>query len=270
MDDFRNFWKKIINEYPVFNENKNIKSHVYDSSNLLSKYCVSYMWPLILKGYNKPLEIYDLSLSPIKQQLISCYKKFLNNVVPNDSINDIYYFTFNVGKPLWKVNKKYVIISILSVIVNVLLKIAGVFVFRELVAFLYNNEEPIYMGILWALLICFTSLFGGFFLARTLFVNSDKAGIISRNLLMSLLHRKILKIPKYITDSDNITNGEILNIMSNDTERIFLGFRFGSTLFGSFINLFIGAGFMMYMVGWEGFLGLIILILAIPLQLKIV
>ena len=217
---FRGFWSKSINEYPVFESDPNVDSHGYDSSNFFTKYTLAYVWPLILKGYKKPLQLNDLSLAPIKLHLVSCYKSFLNNVIPNDSDidnidgKDVYYFTFNVNKTLWKMSQKYVIIAIFCMIMNALLMIGGVFAFRELIEFLYEPNEAIYMGIIWALLISFSGLLSYFSLAR-MWINAEKAGIITRNTLMSLLYRKVLKIPTYITETDTISNGEISNLMSN-------------------------------------------------------
>ena len=222
MNGFRNFWSKSVNEYPIYKENANIKCNPYDTTNCFSKYALSYIWSLVLKGYNKPLTIDNLALSPIKHQLISCYNKFLNSVIPNETINnDIYYFTFDVAKTLLKMNKKLIIVCIFCMNTYCLLLIGGVFCFRELIGFLYDANAPICMGILWAILLSLSGIVSYFFMVRTL-INAEKAGMISRNLLMSLLYRKLLKIPSYITENDNISNGEIVNTMSIGNSRIFM------------------------------------------------
>ena len=59
-------------------------------------------------------------------------------------------------------------------------------------------------------------------------------------------------------------------ICKTDTERIFWGLRYGAPAMGAILSAIVGTGFMIWVVGWESLIGLLVLIFSIPLNMKMV
>eukprot|EP01084_Bolivina_argentea_P035802 66310_1 len=87
------------------------------------------------------------------------------------------------------------------------------------------------------------------------YVHSEKAAIGTRNLLMGLIFRKCLLIPNYILTNNTTSIGEIVNIMSNDTTRIYVMIAKGMVVFPSIICIIICLSVMIWIVGIESLIG---------------
>eukprot|EP01084_Bolivina_argentea_P168708 292512_1 len=260
--------RNLLYKYTTPPRDPDIESHVHDHTNWFTEYSISYMCGLMLKGYRKTLELEDLTLPPKIHQLPYLYDLFLNNYIPlkrdvNNINNNEFYFTFDVGRTILSINKWCIIKVLITAICDCFMQIAYVFIFRELINFLYSNTIDIWWGIFWAILIAVTQEISYVFTARG-WTHSERYAISSRNLFMALVFRKALLIPNYILQDNNISVGEIVNIMSNDTERIYFMIRNGIHIPGAIINILICISFMIWIVGIESLVGLLIMIALVP------
>eukprot|EP01084_Bolivina_argentea_P015711 29449_1 len=272
-NEYKTQLREILNKYPTERIDTNIPSHPHDDTNCLSEYLLTYMCKLMVIGNSKILEIDDLTLPPEILQLDNVHDVFLNNCVENVSNknscgNNEFCFTFNVFKTIINMNKWCIIKTTTVGIMDSLLPICGVFAFRELINFLYDDTQELYYGIIYAVLIAFTGQLSYLCTARC-WVYCERAGIATRNLLMSLLFRKSLMIPTYVMDNDETSIGSIVNIMTNDTERIYMMIKDGITVIPSCLNILICLLFMIYIIGIESLIGVFIMILLVPINIFI-
>lgn len=270
-------FSQIIQQYPPPNaktwSSLNIKNHPRDSANILSIILLTYMFPLLMKGYKKPLELEDLQLPPKMHQLQNLYEHFIRTYVrceetPADGEEREFNFTFNVFRSLLHLNKWYLIFGTISQILQTWIGIASVLMFRQLIIFLYTDEDEsqVYKGILFACGIAVCQLLASICGSRC-WVFAEEAGIGARNLIMGLLFRKILRIPGYAFNSagkkdrkkknkrGTLNIGEVVNTMSNDSNRIYFMFRMGTSVPAAIINVPTIVAIMVVVVGFESFIG---------------
>ena len=265
-DQHRIIMTQILNQYPPPKRESNVDTHPHDRANIFTEYTYFYMLPLMRKGYKKAIELTDLTLPPNCIQLEYLYDQFLRHYTPKYKEHCV--FTFDVLRTVFRVNRWNVIKIIFCNVISELFEVGGVLAFRELVNFLYSSD-PTYYGIILAVVIGLSKECAYIFTARG-WILGDRAGIGARNLLMGLIFRKSLLIPQYalINDKDeNLSTGQIVNTMSNDTERINSLFKLGIVAVGCSINIFICLSFMIWIIGVESLAGFAIGLLLVPFNI---
>ena len=270
--------REILQLHPAPREDLDLETHPHDRTNCISEYTYHYQFRLMRKGNKKVIELSDLTAAPQMMQMNNVYEKFLQCVVPRYRPHCA--FTFDVLRTALWFNRNNVIIIFLGNNLWQLTDIAGVIAFRELLRFLYT-DDPIYHGLVFAAIIGVSKIISYLFAARA-WVVGDRAGISVRNLLMGIILRKALLIPQYVLSRSNATDkgdnhekgldnalstGQIVNLMSNDTERINEGFKRGVSALSCGINIIICLCFMIWLIGWEALGGFAIGILLVPFNI---
>jgi len=292
----RQLIREILSTNPAPKRDPDLREHPHDHTNLFSEYTYCYQFPVMLKGSKQVIELSDLSAPPRILQVDFVYQHFLKTLVVKHAPNCT--FTFDVLWTLIYFNKGMIAIIVLSNVCAELCEIGGVIAFRELLNFLYT-DDPLYYGLLCAGGIAL-SKFGAYIFTARGWVTGDRAGIGARNLLMGLILRKALLIPQYdlarhgasrtkeggggsqpVGDEsrsenndhdqqpqrESLSTGQIVNTMSNDTERINNLFKMGVVAVGCGMNIFICLSFMIWLIGVEALGGFAIGILLIPFNI---
>ncbi|ETO11920.1 hypothetical protein RFI_25456, partial [Reticulomyxa filosa] len=153
--------------------------------------------------------------------------------------------TMDVLRTLWKMFRGSLLRGAAFYIFQTFSTIGSVFAFSGLVGYFYathGSTRNIWIELLLAFCIPFCYFIRFICLAR-MFVISEKLGVQVRSLLMALIFRKALKIPNHVRQS--LSTGEIVNVMSADTERVTNACKYLITFTVSPIAILIGVVFML-------------------------
>ncbi|CAF1143852.1 unnamed protein product [Adineta ricciae] len=226
----------IMNCFPEksINIEKSIMPESYVS--IPSQIFCTWVTPLIVRGYKKPLEDSDCWRLSISERIVTVVHQVQNciNRMTKPSGKILYTNVTEDGndlleKPLLKHEKKLVfwhalfiafiekiIAGGLTKFVHDLLQLAGPLVLKLFLKFFTDPTKPKWLGVFYALSLS-TIVFCQVIFLRTYFYSQFIVGLRFRSAICGLVYRKTLKLSN--ASKHETTTGEIINLMAIDASR---------------------------------------------------
>ncbi|XP_061493478.1 ATP-binding cassette sub-family C member 5 isoform X2 [Rhineura floridana] len=233
--------------------------HPIDNAGLFSYLTFSWLTPLARTAYKKgELLTEDVwSLSTHESSEVNCrrlerlWQQELRECGPDDA---------SLRRIVWVFCRTRLIISIVCLMVTQLAGFSGpAFVVKHLLEYTQQTEPNLQYSLLLVFGLLMTEIVRSWSLALTWALNY-RTGVRLRGAILTMAFKKILKL-KNIKEK---SLGELINICSNDGQRMFEAAAVGSLLAGGPIVAILGMVYNVIILGPTGFLGSAIFILFYP------
>uniref|UniRef100_A0A8D0E2P0 ATP-binding cassette sub-family C member 5 n=1 Tax=Salvator merianae TaxID=96440 RepID=A0A8D0E2P0_SALMN len=233
--------------------------HPIDNAGLFSYMTFSWFTPLARTAYKKgelltedvwPLSTQESSETNCRR-LERLWQQELHECGPDDA---------SLRKVVWIFCRTRLIISIVCLMVTQLAGFSGpAFVVKHLLEYTQQKEPNLHYSLLLVLGILMTEIVRSWSLALTWALNY-RTGVRLRGAILTMAFKKILKL-KNIKEK---SLGELINVCSNDGQRMFEAAAVGSLLAGGPVVAVLGMVYNVIILGPTGFLGSAIFILFYP------
>ncbi|XP_062987875.1 ATP-binding cassette sub-family C member 5 isoform X2 [Elgaria multicarinata webbii] len=233
--------------------------HPLDNAGLFSFMTFSWLTPLARIAYKKgELLAEDVwSLSTHESSEVNCrrlerlWHQELHECGPDDA---------SLRRVVWIFCRTRLIISIVCLMVTQLAGFCGpAFVVKHLLEYTQQTEPNLQYSLFLILGLLMTEIVRSWSLALTWALNY-RTGVRLRGAILTMAFKKILKL-KNIKEK---SLGELINVCSNDGQRMFEAAAVGSLLAGGPIIAILGMVYNVIILGPTGFLGSAVFILFYP------
>ncbi|XP_007468996.1 PREDICTED: multidrug resistance-associated protein 5 isoform X2 [Lipotes vexillifer] len=233
--------------------------HPVDNAGLFS--CMTFSWlsPLARTAHKKgELLMEDVwSLSKHESSEVNCrrlerlWQEELHEVGPDDA---------SLRRVVWTFCRTRLILSIVCLMITQLAGFSGpAFVVKHLLEYTQDTESNLQYSLLLVLGLLLTEIVRSWSLALTWALNY-RTGVRLRGAILTMAFKKILKL-KNIKEK---SVGELINLCSNDGQRMFEAAAVGSLLAGGPVIAILGMIYNVIILGPTGFLGSAVFILFYP------
>uniref|UniRef100_A0A8D0WNG2 ATP-binding cassette sub-family C member 5 n=1 Tax=Sus scrofa TaxID=9823 RepID=A0A8D0WNG2_PIG len=233
--------------------------HPVDNAGLFS--CMTFSWlsPLARIAHRKgELLMEDVwSLSKHESSEVNCrrlerlWQEELNEVGPDAA---------SLRRVVWTFCRTRLILSIVCLMITQLAGFSGpAFVVKHLLEYTQDTESNLQYSLLLVLGLLLTEIVRSWSLALTWALNY-RTGVRLRGAILTMAFKKILKL-KNIKEK---SVGELINLCSNDGQRMFEAAAVGSLLAGGPVIAILGMVYNVIILGPTGFLGSAVFILFYP------
>ncbi|KAH0624286.1 hypothetical protein JD844_007979 [Phrynosoma platyrhinos] len=233
--------------------------HAIDNAGLFSYMTFSWLTPLARLAYKKG-ELLTEDVWPLSTQEsseVNCrrlerlWHQELHECGPDDA---------SLRRVVWVFCRTRLIISIVCLMVTQLAGFSGpAFVVKHLLEYTQQMEPNLQYGLLLVFGILMTEIVRSWSLALTWALNY-RTGVRLRGAVLTMAFKKILKL-KNIKEK---SMGELINVCSNDGQRMFEAAAVGSLLAGGPVVAILGMVYNVIILGPTGFLGSAVFILFYP------
>ncbi|KAK5580209.1 hypothetical protein RB653_000222 [Dictyostelium firmibasis] len=176
----------------------------------------------------------------------------------------------NFMKAAFKSFGKYFALSWVYFGLNVITQFIGPIFLKKIVSFVIKYREnpgsvdPNW-GYYYALILFANSMFGSIFLYQSNMITA-RTGNRLKSLIVLYVYKKSLKL----TNSSRAkkSNGEIVNLMSNDAQRLLELFQMINTLLFAVPMIIVSMVLLYDCVGWPSFIALLVMAISLPYSLN--
>ncbi|XP_040534672.1 ATP-binding cassette sub-family C member 5 isoform X5 [Gallus gallus] len=233
--------------------------HPVDNAGLFSCMTFSWLTPLARRAYKKGELFMDdvWSLSRHESSDVNCrrlerlWQEELKESGPDDA---------SLRRVVWIFCRTRLIISIVCLMITQLAGFSGpAFVVKHLLEYTQQSESNLQYSLFLVFGIFMTEIVRSWSLALTWALNY-RTGVRLRGAILTMAFKKILKL-KNIKEK---SLGELINVCSNDGQRMFEAAAVGSLLAGGPIVAILGMVYNVIILGPTGFLGSAVFILFYP------
>ena len=241
-------------------------------SSFLSGLIFAWFDPIILNGYKNPLSQKDLPAAADSVEVkenVGNFMKYWKNYVVKHQVNFSDKNSDRKKLQLWKPLFKSFGSKVLAANLILLVNIFSLYISPMILKLLINHIDPKYneeswKGYLYAFCLLCASIFSTLTETHgTIYIS--EASICIRTALISAICRKSLKLAS--SAKQKYTSGEITNLVSVDTQRIFDGLVYIGHLWGAPLHTLIAMSLVYREVGIAALIGSIGLVILIPLNL---
>ncbi|XP_068402432.1 ATP-binding cassette sub-family C member 5 isoform X5 [Eschrichtius robustus] len=233
--------------------------HPVDNAGLFS--CMTFSWlsPLARIAHKKgELSTEDVwSLSKYESSEVNCrrlerlWQEELHEVGPDAA---------SLRRVVWTFCRTRLILSIVCLMITQLAGFSGpAFMVKHLLEYTQDTESDLQYSLLLVLGLLLTEIVRSWSLALTWALNY-RTGVRLRGAILTMAFKKILKL-KNIKEK---SVGELINLCSNDGQRMFEAAAVGSLLAGGPVIAILGMIYNVIILGPTGFLGSAVFILFYP------
>ncbi|KAI4495187.1 hypothetical protein M0804_001388 [Polistes exclamans] len=231
-----------------------------DNAGLFSYTFVTWMTRYLWKAYKKGISLSDLPLiSPYDsciynvQRLENLWQEELHRNGPDNA---------SFCMAAWKFVRTRVYVSCVVMSFSVIFGfISPAILMRKILEYIQSPEGTIWDGIKWALLLTLCDFLRTIFLTWTWIVNYRTA-LRLKSSCTALLYKKIIGL----NNIGNINTGELVNLFSNDSQRLFDVVLYGPMIVNSPIIIISSIVYILHFFSPLALLGMVAFILFYPLQ----
>ncbi|CAM1291421.1 ABCC5 (predicted) [Pycnogonum litorale] len=234
-----------------------------DQTGCLSTIFFSWLTPFMWKGYKQGLESSDVLKCP---QTDSCFRNGSRlNSLWQDEVSKKGPEGASLNKVLFRFLRTRIIVQCLLFTVVITLGIlAPAYFMLELLKFIEDDNQPMYVGILWALGLTFVELFRTVTMTG-LWSMALRSAIRLRAACMHLLYKKMLVMVNYSGKSV----GEMVNMFATDASSIYDAPLFIPLLIGGPLMIIAGIIYVYWILGAISLVGMVVFIAFFPIQVGI-
>ncbi|XP_042196500.1 multidrug resistance-associated protein 5 isoform X2 [Callorhinchus milii] len=238
--------------------------HPIDNSGLLSFMTLNWLSPLAWKAYKSSqlvmTDLWGLSCNESSEGNSRRFEKLWQ-----DELKQRGQEKASLGHVAWRFCRTRALIAISCLMITMLANFAGpAFVIRRLLEYSQGSESNLQYGLLLVLGIFMAELVRSWSFALTWAINY-RTGTRLRGALLTLAFEKILKL----RTMKDMTVGELVNMCSNDGQRLFDVASVGSMLAGGPMVAVLGIVYSALFLGPTSLLGSAVFILVYPLLMFI-
>ncbi|XP_047348437.1 ATP-binding cassette sub-family C member 5-like isoform X6 [Vespa velutina] len=231
-----------------------------DSAGLFSYMFVTWMTRYLWKAYKKGILLSDLPLiSPYDssiynlQRLENLWQEELHRNGPNNA---------SFCMAVWKFVRTRVFVSSIFLSCSVIFGfISPAILMRNILEYVQSPEGTIWDGIKWALLLTLCDFSRTIFLTLTWIVNYRTA-LRLKSSCSALLYKRIIGL----NNVGNINIGELVNLFSNDSQRLFDVILYGPMIVTSPIIIICSIIYILQFFNPMALLGMVAFLLFYPIQ----
>ncbi|XP_046820513.1 ATP-binding cassette sub-family C member 5-like isoform X7 [Vespa crabro] len=231
-----------------------------DSAGLFSYMFVTWMTRYLWKAYKKGILLSDLPLiSPYDssiynlQRLENLWQEELHRNGPNNA---------SFCMAVWKFVRTRVFVSSIFLSCSVIFGfISPAILMRNILEYVQSPEGTIWDGIKWALLLTLCDFSRTIFLTLTWIVNYRTA-LRLKSSCSALLYKRIIGL----NNVGNINIGELVNLFSNDSQRLFDVILYGPMIVTSPIIIICSIIYILQFFSPMALLGMVAFLLFYPIQ----
>ncbi|XP_065206736.1 multidrug resistance-associated protein 1-like [Planococcus citri] len=198
-----------------------------------------------------------------KQHMVKLREKFngyQSSVIPYKKIQDPK--PVSIIPILWKCfGWTYISATIFKALVDVMM-FANPQILNLLIGF-EDSNEPLWHGILYAVMLLILGIFQMIFLNNYVF-RIFRMGLQMRSTLMAVIYRKALRISNNAKKSFSL--GDITNLMSVDAQRFYDVHLYLNMAISAPFTISASLYFLWRTVGWSAFAGLFVMLVIIPIN----
>ncbi|KAK2586704.1 hypothetical protein KPH14_011742 [Odynerus spinipes] len=231
-----------------------------DSAGLFSYMFVTWMTRYLWKAYKKGISMSDLPLiSPYDsctynlERLENLWQGELYKKGPNNA---------SLCLVAWKFVRTRVYASCFLLSCSVIFGfISPAILMRNVLEYIESPEGTIWDGFKWAILLTLCDIMRTIFLTWTWIVNYRTA-LRLKSSCTALLYKKLTRLNNY----GNINTGELVNLFSNDSQRLFDVILYGPMIVSSPIIIICSIMYILQLFSPMALLGMIAFLLFYPIQ----
>ncbi|XP_043666582.1 multidrug resistance-associated protein 5-like isoform X2 [Vespula pensylvanica] len=231
-----------------------------DTAGLFSYMFVTWMTRYLWKAYKKGILLSDLPLiSPYDsciynlQRLENLWQEELHRNGPNNA---------SFSMVVWKFVRTRVFVSCVLLSCSVIFGfISPAILMRNILEYIQSPEGTIWDGIKWALLLTLCDFSRTIFLTLTWIVNYRTA-LRLKSSCTALLYKKIIGL----NNVGSINIGELVNLFSNDSQRLFDVILYGPMIVSSPIIIICSIIYILQFFSPMALLGMVAFLLFYPIQ----
>ncbi|KAL2734392.1 ATP-binding cassette sub-family C member 5-like isoform X1 [Vespula squamosa] len=248
------------NLIPMRSKTTNKEAMPGDTAGLFSYMFVTWMTRYLWKAYKKGILLSDLPLiSPYdsciynSQRLENLWQEELHKNGPNNA-------SFSIV--VWKFVRTRVFVSCVLLSCSVIFGfISPAILMRNILEYIQSPEGTIWDGIKWALLLTLCDFSRTIFLTLTWIVNYRTA-LRLKSSCTALLYKKIIGL----NNVGSIHIGELVNLFSNDSQRLFDVILYGPMIISSPIIIICSIIYILEFFSPMALLGMVAFLLFYPIQ----
>ncbi|XP_063772646.1 ATP-binding cassette sub-family C member 5 isoform X1 [Pseudophryne corroboree] len=233
--------------------------HPVDNAGLFSFMTFSWLTPLARLAYKKG-ELFFEDIWPLSRHECSDINSRRLEKLWSEEVIERGADESSLHSVVWRFCRTRLIISIMCLMLTQLAGFIGpAFVVKSLLEYTQESETDLVYSLLLVFGLLMTEIVRSWSLAFTWALNY-RTGSRLRGAILTMAFKKILKL-KNIKEK---SMGELINVCSNDGQRMFEAAAVGSLLAGGPIVAVLGMVYNVYILGPTGFLGSAVFILFYP------
>lgn len=233
-------------------------------SNFLSRLFLLWVFPLVLRGFRKPLD--DVDLWELRDEERGAYTSghLINawNALKEKSADG----KGSLGRALYQNHVLALWVTGGLKLASVTLGVVQPVLIHELLTFLQTPGAPVGEGIGWAFSLLVAPL-GIAVVEAQYFLRTMRGGMRIRSGIQGVLYDKSLNISPSARAESSV--GEIVNLMQLDSQRLADFYQFAHVLWGAPLQLAVTVGLLFHYIGVSAVIGLVVTLLTVPLQGKL-
>lgn len=242
-----------------FNESKN--EHPCDSAGLISTATFSWMTILVWNAFKKPPSVNDLWKLSLYDRAEPNYERFSR--LWDDEVKKCGQKNASVWRVVLRFVKTRLVISTLCLFIYCLTVFASSsFLMHFLLSYVSQRDSTITYGIVLTASLFLTEIVRSSVTTLVYAINYRTA-IRTRSAMVLFMFKKVLRLS---SANSSISVGELVNLCSNDGDRIFEANRMGNLVLVGPILFVSGAAYSTALLGPIGLFGALIFLITILLQ----
>lgn len=259
-DTFDRYKPSLKHFIPIRKSNSTKEMMPLDNAGLFSFLTFSWVTPYMKMAYHYGLKAEDV---PLISSSDSCeYTAQRIEYMWNEEVKLKGMENASLSSVVWEFTKTRILLHMLLYTITLTCGFVGPIVFMRKLLEFCEEENPLWWnGVIYAIGFALMELCRVMFFAVA-WGTSYRTGIRLRSGLMTMLYRKVMRLPNLGDKSI----GELINLFSNDSQRIYEFATMGPMIIGGVIVAIIGTIYIIYMLGPHALLGMTIFVLSYPLQ----
>ncbi|CAB3994524.1 multidrug resistance-associated 5 isoform X1 [Paramuricea clavata] len=221
---------------------------------------LSWITPIMKKGFKKPLELDDLGKLPRNDSASFNYRRLQK--LWTEEVNKKGLENASIGKTLFRTAKTRSIAGAMLFLLALITSFVGpAFLINRILKFVEAKTDPVEKGIILVVGLMISEIARSWIQSLSFLVNI-RTGTRARSMVWTMVYNKMSRLK----NAGDKSIGELVNICASDAQRVFEAFSFGPFVLGGPIALIIVIAYTTYIIGPSALLGCFIFLIMFPIQ----
>ncbi|XP_043596465.1 multidrug resistance-associated protein 5-like isoform X4 [Bombus pyrosoma] len=248
------------NLIPIRHRNQNKESMPADSAGLFSYIFYTWITPYVWEAYKKGIDITNLPRISIYES--SKYNAHRLEILWQEEIGKHGPYLASFSSVAWRFMRTRICIAGFLLSCSTICGfITSMILMKKVLEHVQSPEEGIWIGIKWALLLTCCDLLRVVFFNWTWNTNIRTA-LRLKSACTTLLYKKIIRL----NSLGNKSTGEIINLFTNDSQRVFDVVIYGPMIFSGPIIIICGIAYILWIFSPIAICGILTFLIFYPCQ----
>ncbi|XP_026672772.1 sodium leak channel non-selective protein [Ceratina calcarata] len=258
--DMSRYNPALRNLIPIRNKKQDGETMPADSAGLFSYIFYTWMTPYIWKAYKKGVSTADIPRISIYET--SRYNAHRLDVLWQQELNDRGPDSASFSRAVWRFVRTRVYIAGFLLSCSTLCGfVTSMILMKKVLEHVQSPEQDAWTGVKWALLLLFCDVLRIIFFNWTWNTNIRTA-LRVKSACTSLLYKKIVRLNSY----GNKSTGELTNLFTNDSQRLFDVVIYGPMIISGPIIIVCGIVYILWVFSPLALLGIFTFLVFYPCQ----